>query len=183
MMRARYSMALGVGSLSSLEAKACDPHIRTAALASSSFTNIRRAKQRLQYFSPLKHFSANRRSLRSCGVSLGSNAAMFLTIRSPSLPPPRLGECCHRALARRRIAVGWRPVLMMAEGQRPHPRRASRSCMDLEDAADNFTARKHVEIVPVPVAGGATCRCAFEDEVVLLHVPHSFRWHFRHVKL
>jgi hypothetical protein len=30
--------------------------------------------------------------------------------------------------------------------------------MDLEDAADNFTARKHVEIVLVPVAGRATCR-------------------------
>ena len=39
--------------------------------------------------------------------------------------------------------------------------------MDLEDAANNFTAGKHVEIVLVPVAGRATCRCAFEDEVVL----------------
>jgi DNA end-binding protein Ku len=46
--------------------------------------------------------------------------------------------------------------------------------MDLEDAADNFTARKHVEIVLVPVAGRATCRCAFEDEVVLLH-PGTIR--------
>src|SRR5262249_61903561 len=58
---------------------------------------------------------------------------------------------------------------MVPERQCPHPRRASRSCMDLEDAADNFTARKHVETVLVPVAGRATCRCAFEDEVVLLH--------------
>src|SRR5262249_47286578 len=84
-MRAPYSVALEVGSPSSLEAKACGPHVRTAALASSSFTNIRRAKQRLQYFSQLKHFSANRRSLTSCGVSLSSNAAMFGAMRPHSL--------------------------------------------------------------------------------------------------
>src|SRR5262249_52535343 len=64
---------------------------------------------------------------------------------------------------------------MVPERQCPHPRRASRSCMDLEDAADNFTARKHVEIVLLPVAGRATCRCAFEDEVVLLHPGRSCR--------
>src|SRR5215469_8794109 len=103
--RVGYDARALVGSLSSLEAKACDPHIRTAALASSSFTNIRRAKQRFQYFSQLKHFSANRRSLRSCGVSLGSNAAMFLTIGSPSLPPPALCERRHRGLVRRLVAV------------------------------------------------------------------------------
>jgi hypothetical protein len=78
-----------VRSLSSLEAKACGPHIRTAALASSRSTNIRPSRRSLWYFMQLKHFSANRTSLRSCGVSLGNHIAMFvLPMRSPSLPPP-----------------------------------------------------------------------------------------------
>jgi hypothetical protein len=95
-----------------------------------------------------------------------TNAALRSARQSVTglLSPSTLGERRPRSLARRGIAVCWRPVLMMAEGQRPHPRRASRSCMDLEDAADNFTAHKHVEIVLVPVARRATCRCAFEDE-------------------
>jgi|SRR5215510_36588 len=32
------------------------------------------------------------------------------------LPPPALGKCDHRGLARRRIAVGWRTVFVMAKG-------------------------------------------------------------------
>ena len=33
-------------------------------------------------------------------------------------PPPTLGERRHRGLARRLVAVRWRAVLVMAEGER-----------------------------------------------------------------
>src|SRR5262245_44281706 len=72
-------------------------------------------------------------------------------------PPSALGKGCHGGVAGRGIAVRRRSILVIAEHKRPHPRRASRSCMDLEDAADNFTARKHVEIVLVPVARNMSC--------------------------
>src|SRR5215470_19294160 len=64
---------------------------------------------------------------------------------------------CHGGVAGRGIAVRRRSILVIAEHKRPYPRRASWSCMDLEDAADNFTARKHVEIVLVPVARNMPC--------------------------
>jgi hypothetical protein len=35
--------------------------------------------------------------------------------------------------------------------------------------ADNRTFREHVEIIFVPLARGTAGRCAFEDEIVLLH--------------
>ena len=41
--------------------------------------------------------------------------------RAP-LSRPAAGECCHRGLARRLVAVRRRAVLVMAEGERPHPR-------------------------------------------------------------
>jgi hypothetical protein len=37
------------------------------------------------------------------------------------------------------------------------------------DAADSIAVGQHVEIIFVPVAGGPACRCALEDEGVLLH--------------
>ena len=42
---------------------------------------------------------------------------------------------------------------------------------------------EHVVIVIAPFAGGTRSRGAFEDQVVLVHAPLSFRWHFRHVEL
>jgi hypothetical protein len=36
------------------------------------------------------------------------------------LPSPTLSERRHRGLARRRVAVGWRAVLVLAESERPH---------------------------------------------------------------
>ena len=39
------------------------------------------------------------------------------------LPPPALGERRHRGVAPRLVAVRWRTVLVVAKGQRPHPRR------------------------------------------------------------
>ena len=41
----------------------------------------------------------------------GAAAALF--------PSPALGERCHRSLARRRVAVDRRAVLVVAVGQRP----------------------------------------------------------------
>src|SRR5262245_51834903 len=39
------------------------------------------------------------------------------------LPSPALSERRHRGLARRLVAVRRRAVLMVAKGERPHPRR------------------------------------------------------------
>jgi hypothetical protein len=44
---------------------------------------------------------------------------------------------------------------MVREGQRPHPTRADRRGVGLEDAADNSADRQHIEIVVIPVAGWA----------------------------
>ena len=54
--------------------------------------------------------------------------------------------------------------------------------MYLQDTADDYAIGKHVEVVIAPLAAWAGGRCA-EDQLVLIHVPLSFRWHFRHVKL
>jgi hypothetical protein len=76
----------------------------------------------------------------------------------------------HGGLARRGIAVGRTAIFVVPKGYRPHPRRHSYGrCVDLEDAADNIAVGQHVEIIFVPVAGGPACRCALEDEGVLLH--------------
>src|SRR5262249_28958522 len=74
------------------------------------------------------------------------------------LPPPALGERRHRRLARRRVAVRRRAVLVVPEGEGPHPGRADWRGTGLIDAADNFAVRKHVEIVIVPMARWAACR-------------------------
>ena len=53
------------------------------------------------------------------------------------LPPPALRERRHSCLARRLVAVCRRAILMMSKGERPHPRRAYRRGVDLEDAVDD----------------------------------------------
>src|SRR6516162_5939341 len=45
----------------------------------------------------------------------------LLVVHWPSLPPPTLGERRHRFLARRRVAVGRRAVLVVDESERPQP--------------------------------------------------------------
>jgi hypothetical protein len=40
------------------------------------------------------------------------------------LPPPASWQRGHRGLARRRVAVRRRAILMVAKGERPQPRRA-----------------------------------------------------------
>jgi hypothetical protein len=52
-----------------------------------------------------------------------------------SLPPPALGKCRHRGLARLRIAVRRRAILVVAECERPKPGRSYRRRVGLEDAA------------------------------------------------
>jgi hypothetical protein len=89
------------------------------------------------------------------------------------LPPPALGECCHRSLARRLVAVDRRAIFVVAIGQRPQPRRAPRRRGSLHDAADNYAVGKHIIIIVTPLAGQAGSRRAFEDEVVFFH-PTTF---------
>src|SRR5262249_6937748 len=42
--------------------------------------------------------------------------------RAGLFPSPALGERRHRSLARRLVAVCWRAILMLTEGERPQPR-------------------------------------------------------------
>src|SRR5262245_39630373 len=72
----------------------------------------------------------------SAGVSTSPNDAIRVTHRVVAsnvdslypilgvkrlLPPPALGERCHRSLARRLVAVDRRAIFVLAIGQRPHP--------------------------------------------------------------
>jgi hypothetical protein len=49
-------------------------------------------------------------------------------------------------------------VLVVAEGERPHPRRSYRRRSGLEDATDDSVVGEDVEIVVVPLAGRARPR-------------------------
>jgi hypothetical protein len=71
------------------------------------------------------------------------------------LPPPAFGKGGHRRLARRLIAMGWRAAFVVREDQRPHPRRSYWRCIGLEDATDNGVIRQHVEVIVIPLTGGA----------------------------
>src|SRR5262245_23775370 len=53
------------------------------------------------------------------------------------LPSPALGERGHRGLARRGVAMGRVAILVMPEGQCPHPRHSYGRGVNLKDAADN----------------------------------------------
>ena len=90
----------------------------------------------------------------------------FMSVRpnQRSFPPPTLRECRHRGLARRLVALRRRAVLVMSEGQRPHPRRSYRCRVYLEDAADNDVIGEHIIIVIAPLAGWAARRSVFEDQ-------------------
>ena len=63
-----------------------------------------------------------------------------------------LGERRHRGLARRRVAVRRRAVLMLAKGERPRPRHSDRRAVG-----------EHVIAVLVPIAGWAARRYALEN--------------------
>src|SRR5262249_12159766 len=86
-----------------------------------------------------------------------------------SLPPPTLRECRHRRLARRLIAVDGRAIFVVAESERPKPRRPNGRDGGLQDAADHQTVGQHVVVILTPLAGqAARCR-PLEDQVVLVH--------------
>jgi hypothetical protein len=85
--------------------------------------------------------------------------------RFSSLPPPALGKCCHNRLARLGIAVRRASILVVPEGQRPHPRHSYGRGVGLVGAADHDATRKHVEIVVVPFARRTRGQCAFEDQL------------------
>src|SRR5215471_11634134 len=57
----------------------------------------------------------------------------LLVVHWPSLPPPTLGKRRHRFLARRRVAVGRRALLVVDESERPQPWLADRRCHRLHD--------------------------------------------------
>src|SRR5262249_42717090 len=91
------------------------------------------------------------------------------------LPPPALGERRHRGLACRLVAMRWPTVFVMAEGQRPHPRRTNRRGVDLKDAADYITIGQHIVIVITPLTGRSARRGTLEDQIVLVHFTESTR--------
>src|SRR5262245_10514793 len=57
-----------------------------------------------------------------------------------------------------------RAIFVMAEGEHPHPGRANRRCVRLENPSDDGTIGEHVVIVVVPLAGRARGGRAFEDQ-------------------
>ncbi len=57
-----------------------------------------------------------------------------------------------------------RAILMVPEGQRPHPGLSHRHRRRLHDAADHDAIGEHVEVVVAPLAGGAVRRRAFKDQ-------------------
>jgi hypothetical protein len=75
------------------------------------------------------------------------------SLRVISLPPPALGECRHSCLTRLSVAVRWASILVMAEGQRPHPRHPYGRGVGLEDAAGDGAIRDYVIVVLIPLAG------------------------------
>ena len=85
--------------------------------------------------------------------------------RVASFPPPTLGERRHRGLARRLVAMGGRAILVIIVRERPHPRHPHRYSGRFHDAPDRDAIGKHVEIVIVPLAGGARGGGAFEEQL------------------
>jgi hypothetical protein len=80
-------------------------------------------------------------------------------------PPAAPGECRHRGLASVRIAVCGRAVLMLSEGQCPHPGASYWRRIGLEDAADNGAVGEHVVVIVIPRAGRARSRRALKDQL------------------
>jgi len=61
--------------------------------------------------------------------ALAARTSALANGRAGLFPSPALGKRCHRSLARRLVAVRWRAILMLAEGERPQPRGAD-ACGD-----------------------------------------------------
>ena len=63
-----------------------------------------------------------------------------------------IDERGHRRPARRLVAVRRRAIFVVAESERPSPRRPNGRGGGLQDAADNSDVREHVVIVVIPLA-------------------------------
>src|SRR5262245_49021208 len=104
-------------------------------------------------------------------MSVNSITVLF-EVLSPSLAFIN-AHCAHSlhqllanaaiASARRRVAVRGRAVLVVPEAERPHPGRADRRGVHLEDAADHSAVSEHVEIIVGPLAGRARGGSALEQ--------------------
>ena len=88
---------------------------------------------------------------------------------NPLFPPPTLRERRHRGLARCRISVCRPAIAVIAEGERPEPRRSYRRSDRFHDPADDDAIGKHIKVVVLPHAGGAGSGGAFKDQIVLVH--------------
>src|SRR5262245_24802546 len=80
------------------------------------------------------------------------------------LPSPAFPERRHRGLARRLVPVRRRAVLVVAKGERPHPRHASWHSGRLHDPANDHAISEHIVIVFAPLTGQARTRRALEDQ-------------------
>src|SRR5215471_18519440 len=78
----------------------------------------------------------------------------------------RRQERRHRGFACRLVAVCWRAILMIAKGQRPHPRHANWHSGRLHDPANDDAIAEHAVVVIVPLAGWARSRRTLEDQIV-----------------
>src|SRR5215831_3409425 len=77
---------------------------------------------------------------------------------SSTLPRRQLLANATIAASRRLVAVCWRAILMIAKGQRPHPRHADWHSGRLHDPANDDAIAEHVEVVLIPFAGRARSR-------------------------
>jgi hypothetical protein len=95
--------------------------------------------------------------------------------RTVSVDPGRRAGCCDGAARswrmppsrhrRRGIAMCGRAILVVPEGERPHPWRPDWRRIGLEDAADDSAISEDVEIIFAPLAGRARSRGALENQL------------------
>jgi len=93
--------------------------------------------------------------MRPAGAAQSTRAKVSNVIATPAASSWRTP---HRGLARRRVAVCRRAVLMVPKGERPHPRRTDRRGGCLHDPTHRDAVGEHVEVIIVLVAGGSVNR-------------------------
>src|SRR5262249_36760178 len=71
--------------------------------------------------------------------------------------PPALRECGRGGLACRCISVGWPAVAVIAEGERPEPRRSNQRSDGFHGAPAHDVPREHVVVVLVPFPRRTAC--------------------------
>ena len=120
----------------------------------------------------IAHYAPNSPEIATPGQELHNQTDPLLGINNEGryfaiglFPPPTLRECRHRGLARRLVAVRRPSVLMVAKGQRPHPRRTYGCRVHLHDTANDDAIGEHVEVVVIPLARWAARRSALEGQV------------------